>query len=128
MNDYLFLLICSVVTIACFYFIIAPFFVRRPEHSSVPERKNESISIESIYRAVNEIEMDYLMKKITKEDFQLMKERYQMLASDHLSSRKQQKAEKPSEEIDTAETDGFDQQIFAELKKIREKRGAGLDE
>jgi hypothetical protein len=116
MGDYVFLIFGSLVTIICFYFIVAPFF-KRDEYHENKIKHEQDMSIESIYAAVNELEMDYLMKKITETDFQIMKNRCQMMAAEFL------KVEEQHIRHETTGTAKVDQDIFMELQKIRKKKG-----
>lgn len=114
MGDYVFLIFGSLVTIICFYFIVAPFF-KRDEYHENKIKHEQDMSIESIYAAVNELEMDYLMKKISENDFKKMKERYQIIAAELL------KVEEEHVRIDA--TSIKDEDILLELQEIRKKKG-----
>ena len=115
MIDYVYLIVGSMVTIICFYTIASPFFRREEQAGTNHQVSGQELSIEFIYSAVNELEMDYLMKKISETDFQWMKERYQIIAAELL------KAEEEHVTIDA--TCIQDEDILIELQKIRNKKG-----
>lgn len=124
MNDYLFLIIGSVVTITCFYFMAAPFFAkRRHENNLVAYGGDPEMSLESIYQAINEIEMDLLMKKITQQDFRQMKDHLSIMAAEYLNNQPE-KTEKPQQQIDEPPSD-IDKQILSQLAEIRHEKGVG---
>ncbi|WP_070120491.1 hypothetical protein [Bacillus marinisedimentorum] len=108
----------SLVIITCFYFVIAPFFTQGK--TAAASNEGESVSLELIYESINEAEMDYLMKKISKEDFEEMKQQYYNLASGQLkgnrpANRRQKEA--------AGGTVPVDEEILKELQKIRGGRG-----
>lgn len=115
MIDYVYLIVGSMVTIICFYAIAAPFFHRDEQAGTNHEDSGSELSIEIIYGAVNELEMDYLMKKISENDFKKMKERYQIIAAELL------KVEEEHVRIDA--TSIKDEDILLELQEIRKKKG-----
>jgi hypothetical protein len=125
MTVYLFLLIGSLVTITCLYLVVEPFFTRKLENISVAEVFEQDMSLESIYQAINEIEMDLLMKKITKPDYQQMKEKYAIMAADYLNSQPIM-TEDPKQQL--ADTTLIEHQILGELAKIRSEKGFVKDE
>lgn len=117
MTDYVYLIVGSMITMICFYFMAAPFFKREVAVSQVSTDQEQEMSIELIYAAVNELEMDFLMKKITQADFLQMKQRYQIMAAEYLRLEEQQ----IRKEVDEALY--FDEDIFLELQEIRKKKG-----
>lgn len=117
MTDYVYLIVGSMVTIICFYYIAAPFFERDRQDRVTRMESEPVLSIEYIYSAVNELEMDYLMKKISENDFNLMKHRYQIMAAELL------KMEEEHVQIQTTNRAGIDQDILMELQKIRKQKG-----
>ncbi len=123
MNDYLFLIIGSVVTITCFYFMAAPFFAKKPANNPVASDGEPEMSLESIYQAINEIEMDLLMKKITQQDFQQIKEHLSLKAADYLNKppEKTEKLQQPTDE----DPSDFDKKILSQLAEIRRGKGVG---
>jgi len=118
--DYLYLIIGAIVVICCFYFIIAPFFSGRGETVANAEGKEGDLPLEMIYEAVNELEMDYLMKKISKEDFEAMKKRYQAMASGYLTQETNTKSSHSKKE---AIDDKAEREILKELNKLRKQNG-----
>ncbi|NMD72160.1 hypothetical protein HHO41_17940 [Bacillus sp. DNRA2] len=117
MTDYVYLLVGSMVTMICFYFMAAPFFKREGAVSQALAGHEQEISIELIYAAVNELEMDFLMKKITEADFLHLKQRYQMMAAEYLKMEEQQIR------IETDAAPYIDEDILLELQEIRNKKG-----
>lgn len=122
--DYLFLIIGSLVIITCFYFIISPFFSAGEVPAGEMETEGEKLTLEQVYSAVNELEMDFLMKKITREDFEKLKEDYQLLAAEMLKQeaqgRKAKKLPESKKKIKDAEAEA---EILRELKKLRQQKG-----
>ncbi|MEW8970607.1 MAG: hypothetical protein AB2411_08275 [Mesobacillus sp.] len=122
--DYVFLIIGSLVIITCFYFIISPFFSSGEVPAAGLETESEKLTLEQIYNAVNELEMDFLMKKITREDFEKLKENYQLLGAEILKEEAQgQKAKHlpdSKKKIKDAEAEA---EILRELKKLRQQKG-----
>ena len=115
--DYVFLIASSAIFLTCFYFIASPFFSKGKNIKEEMKVVEEMTTLEDVYRATNELEMDYLMKKIKETDFLYLKEQYQLLAVD-LMKRKNRintsQADKKS--IELAELE-----ILGELKKIRKQ-------
>lgn len=120
--DYVFLIIGSLVIITCFCFIISPFFTAGEISAVGPETEGEKLTIEQVYSAVNELEMDFLMKKITREDFEKLKENYQLLAAEMVKEetqgRKMEHLPENKKKIKDAEAE-----ILRELKKLRQQKG-----
>lgn len=116
--DYVFLIAGSIVILTCFYFIVSPFFSNSEEHAAGTEQEDE-MTLEQVYGAVNELEMDFLMKKITSEDFEKLKEQYQLLAADLMKKEtitiKTGKSNKQMDEVED--------EIRRELKKLRRQKG-----
>lgn len=122
--DYLFLIIGSLVIITCFYFIISPFFSSGEMPAGEMDTEGEKLTLEQVYSAVNELEMDFLMKKITREDFEKLKEDYQLLAAEMLKKERQGHMAKhlpeSKKKIKDAEAEA---EILRELKKLRQQKG-----
>ena len=122
--DYLFLIIGSLVIITCFYFIISPFFSSGEVTAAGMEAEGEKLTLEQVYSAVNELEMDFLMKKITSDDFEKLKENYQLLAAEMIKEESQGRKAKHLPEgkkkIKDAEAEA---EILRELKKLRQQKG-----
>lgn len=85
---------------ACLFFILRPFF--SIGESTLPESIQEKGELETVYEAVNELEMDVLMGKISREDFDSLRKSYYHLAAGSV----QKKA-------------GMDEDIQAALESIR---------
>jgi hypothetical protein len=124
--DYVFLIIGSLVIITCFYFIISPFFSSGESQTAGTEAEGKKLTLEQVYSAVNELEMDFLMKKITRDDFEKMKENYQLLAADLLKEEtetlKQGKTKLPKGKA-KMQADEAEEEILRELKKLRQQKG-----
>jgi hypothetical protein len=124
--DYVFLIIGSLVIITCFYFIISPFFSSGEFQPVGREAEGEKLTLEQVYSAVNELEMDFLMKKINSDDFEKMKENYQLLAADLLKEEtetlKQGKTKLPKGKA-KMQADDAEEEILRELKKLRQQKG-----
>lgn len=116
----MFLIIGSLVTITCFYFMVAPFYTGEVELLSGGKVTDSEMSVELIYKAVNEAEMDFLMKKISEKDFLQMKDRYQVMAAEYLQMERTKVEEA---KMNVKDQDTLDQEILEELKKIRVQRG-----
>ncbi|GAM15177.1 hypothetical protein [Mesobacillus selenatarsenatis] len=125
--DYLFLIIGSLVIITCFYFIISPFFSSGEMPAGEMETEGEKLTLEQVYSAVNELEMDFLMKKITSEDFEKLKEDYQLLAAEMLKDEteglKLGKAKHLPEGKKKIKDVEAEAEILRELKKLRQQKG-----
>ncbi|MCM3575791.1 MULTISPECIES: hypothetical protein [Mesobacillus] len=125
--DYVFLIIGALVIITCFYFIISPFFSAGEVPAEGVEAESEKLTLEQVYSAVNELEMDFLMKKITREDFEKLKENYQLLGAEMLKEEtevlKQGKAKHLSESKKRLKDAEAEAEILRELKKLRQQKG-----
>lgn len=106
--DYIFLFLCSIIILTCFYLVAAPFFSK--EEVSSDNSIREEVSLESVYRAVNELEMDFLMKKMEEKDYLQLKEQYQLLTA-NLMKKGHQHTKKKS---------GLDDSDQAELEIMKE--------
>lgn len=118
--DYLYLFIGAAIVISCFYFIIAPFFTSEEKSVAYAQGNDSEMPLEMIYETVNELEMDYLMKKISKEDFESMKKRYQALAAGYL---KQESDIKTNQSRKQPIDDETEREILKELNKLRKQKG-----
>ena len=104
--------------ITCFYFIVSPFLSKNEEQAAGADQGEEKMSLDEVYGAVNELEMDFLMKKINARDFEKLKEQYQLLAAELLKKEtKVSKTEKSKKQSDEAEDE-----ILRELRKLREQK------
>ncbi|UII55275.1 hypothetical protein LS684_16680 [Cytobacillus spongiae] len=116
--DYVYLIIGCILVLTCFYFITSPFF--QTEKWVAVERKEPEgyAPLESIYQTMNELEMDYLMKKLSPQDYEQMKVHYQSLAAGYLQGN-QMKAANRKEKV----KDKIDDEITKELQKLRKGKG-----
>lgn len=118
--DYIFLIASSVIILACLYFIVSPFFTEKGESQVLLANGEEGLSLEAVYGAVNELEMDYLMKKVKEQDYIKLKEQYQILAAglmqqDEIPKKKQNSAQKKANQVEL--------ELLDELQKLRKQRG-----
>lgn len=118
--EYIYLISSSVIILACFYFIVSPFFTTKEKGRVSRENEEETLTLEAVYGAVNELEMDYLMKKIKEVDYQNLKEQYQLLAA---SMMKQSEKQKRTKGKASTEVDKVELEILTELQKIRKQKG-----
>lgn len=117
--DFMFIIASSVMILICFYFIISPFFVKKGAWAGVKKEGGEQVSLDHLYKTVNELEMDYLMKKISEKDFYHLKEQYQALAAKIM---KQEKSQKKSV-LNRKEDKEVELEILEELKRIKAEKG-----
>lgn len=121
--DYLFLIVSSVLILACLYFVISPFYLMKQE-VALGNEYDQGLNIESVYEAVNELEMDYLMKKIKKEDFLQLKEQYQVLAQELMAEERQLVGKKGKEKKQSSNEKKIELEILHELQKMRKLKGS----
>lgn len=117
--DYAFLIVSSGLVLICFYFIISPFFVSKGERDGIKKEREKPLTLDDIYTVVNELEMEYLMKKMTEEDFYRQKEQYQLLAKEIFDKEKITEEKNPDGFIDKE----VEQEILNQLQKIRAEKG-----
>ncbi|RDU36141.1 hypothetical protein DRW41_14000 [Neobacillus piezotolerans] len=80
------ILVCALLVAACLYLILAPFFGgRQPEQANGSE---EGLDMKLVYEAVNELEMDALMGKISFDDFKKTKEAYYRAAAESIHEKR----------------------------------------
>lgn len=80
------IIVCTLLVAACLYFVLAPFFNK--EGTTVQSLENEkSIHMKQVYEAVNELEMDALMNKISAEDFIRLKKSYYQIAAENIQQK-----------------------------------------
>lgn len=116
--DYIYLIASSVIILTCFYFITIPFFQVKTESAGAYVMDEEHLTLEDVYSAVNELEMDYLMKKVTERDFNQLKDKYQMLAA-KLMNQEIKMVTKTTKKVD----ESAELEIYNELEKIRKGKG-----
>ncbi|MBM4762630.1 hypothetical protein [Bacillus sp. B15-48] len=116
--DIVYLLAGSAIILTCFYFIVSPFFTTNESGMSIEEEAEENLTLESVYGAVNELEMDYLMKKMNEQDFLQLKQQYQLLATELLSQENNLKKDRLNTDAEEAELE-----LLRELQKLRKQKG-----
>lgn len=117
--DYVFLIVSAAIIVTCLYFIVSPFFTSKREGANGVREENEMTSLEAVYATVNELEMDYLMKKIKEEDFKALKEKYQSLAIELMNREKKSMTRKS----DRNKTEKAELEILDEIRKLRSGKG-----
>ncbi len=120
--EYVYLFASSVLIIACLYFVVSPFFSGRFETAAASGADDKPVRLEDIYEAVNELEMEYLMKKISEKDFLQLKEQYQMLAVQLMKQEADTVVRKSKK--DKAEEQAVEREILLELQKLRAQKGS----
>lgn len=115
----IFLIASSIMILTCLYFMASPFFTTKEEKRQ-KHSEEEALTLEAIYRAVNELEMDYLMKKINENDYTSLKEQYQLLAAGMM---KQKDTRKKNQATVKGDSDKVELEILAELQKLRKQKG-----
>ncbi|MDQ0154105.1 hypothetical protein [Robertmurraya andreesenii] len=117
--DFIFLIASSIMILTCLYFIISPFFTGKEGKLTEANTGEDTFTLEAIYGAVNELEMDYLMKKISEADYTSLKEQYQLLAAGMMkqgqTKKKQSNTKRGSDKVEL--------EILAELQKLRKQKG-----
>ncbi|WP_059171460.1 hypothetical protein [Bacillus sp. FJAT-27445] len=76
------IIVCVLLIAVCLYLVLHPLFAGAKDFQEAAI--DQGLTMETVYEAVNELEMDVLMKKISSEDFQNLKESYYRLASDSI--------------------------------------------
>lgn len=119
--DYLFLAISALVIATSLYFVISPFFGGTAQEHKSADTENQ-VSLELVYSSINELEMDYLMKKISEDDYLQLKQSYQQLAAEQLKKSSETPVETKKAAKELAK---LDQEILNELKALRGETGSG---
>ncbi|MCM3587953.1 hypothetical protein M3182_19695 [Mesobacillus maritimus] len=118
--DFIYLIVGSAIILTCFYFVVSPFFSRNEGRSSETDSWESTLTLDSVYSAVNELEMDYLMKKIKEKDFLQLKEQYQMIATELV---KQEGKPKRETNNNVSQAEEAELELLRELQKLRKKKG-----
>lgn len=119
MMEIVYLLAGSAIILTCFYFIVSPFFSTNRETAPGFEQWDGTLTLDSVYGAVNELEMDYLMKKIKEKDFLQLKEQYQLLAAELMKHESKPK----SKENAASHSKEAELELLRELQKLRKQKG-----
>lgn len=116
--EIVYLLIGCAIILTCFYFIMTPFFSANRGEDAESEKWEGTVTLDSVYGAVNELEMDFLMKKIQEKDFLQLKEQYQLLAAELLKQESKPKVKaKQDRKLEEAELE-----LLRDLQKLRKRR------
>lgn len=116
-------IITSVLIVAfCLYLVIVPLLKRKEATPAIKMKDDtEDITIQNVYATLNELEMDFHMKKLSEEDYQKSKAQYERLAAELLEKEKK-KANKKGTSSDAVAKD-IEAEIEEELAKLRKERG-----
>lgn len=123
MVEYTFMFISALVIIVCVYFVVSPFFTSADVAIDGVNQTKEGTTIEAIYRAVNDLEMDYLMKKISRDDFLQMKDKYQTMAAVLLKEEKKTGLIRKKKSV--TNSDNIETEILKELEAMRKAKERG---
>lgn len=80
------IIVCTLLVAACLYFVLAPFFDKGRTAMQLIESE-KGFDMKQVYEAVNELEMDALMNKISAEDFTSLKESYYRFAAESIQEK-----------------------------------------
>jgi len=116
--EIVYLLIGCAIILTCFYFIVFPFFSASRGEDTGGENWEGTVTLDSVYGAVNELEMDFFMKKIKEKDFLQLKEQYQLLAAELLKQESKPKEKtKQDRNLEEAELE-----LLRDLQKLRKRK------
>lgn len=115
-------IVLSILIVAfSLYLVVTPLLRKTKTQLNVTIKDDtDDISLKSIYATLNELEMDYHMKKLSEEDYQKLKAQYENYAAELLE--KQEKKEKKATNNDSLMKD-IEAEIEEELAKLRKERG-----
>ncbi|KKK38426.1 hypothetical protein WQ57_09585 [Mesobacillus campisalis] len=116
--EIVFMMTGSAIILTCFYFIVTPFFSAQAKLAEGVVEGDGRLTLDQVYDAVNELEMDYLMKKIKEKDFLQLKEQYQLLAAELM---KQESI--PRKQMAASKSEEAELEILRELQKLRKRKG-----
>jgi hypothetical protein len=116
--EIVFMMTGSAIILTCFYFIVSPFFSPQASLADGADEGEGRLTLDQVYGAVNELEMDYLMKKIKERDFQQLKEQYQLLAVELMKQESHPQKQGVAPKSEEAELE-----ILRELQKLRKRKG-----
>lgn len=113
----------------CTFLVAQPFFFNK-RHWTTDEIKDDldELSKENIFATINELEMEYNMGKLPKEDFEKLKKHYENLAAQKMreeSMSNTEIVEKQSKEIlnESIVIDKeLEEEIEREIRLMRQKR------
>lgn len=115
-------IVTSVLIVAfCLYLVVTP-LLKKKEATTAVELKDDTdqISLKNIYATLNELEMDFHMKKLSEEDYKNSKAQYEKIAAEVLEEEKIK--EEKAAPINNA-TKAIEKEIEEELAKLRKERG-----
>lgn len=115
------------VVLVALYFIAAPYLEEEnelivmaaaPQDENVIEKQKESI-----FTTLNELEFDYRMKKISDEDYKILKNKYKSQAVTVLKSEEELDGllGKKQARIDSNTAKQFEDEIEAQVAELRSK-------
>ncbi len=113
-------IVVSLLIVAfCLYLVASPLLRKKDAQLALEITDDtDEFSIKNIYATLNELEMDYHMKKLSEEDYLKLKSQYERIAAELLEK---QKGEETSS--DTHLMKEIEAEIEEELAKLRKERG-----
>lgn len=118
------------IIIFSLYLVLSPFFQSKTvSYANHMDDRSETIGKKNLYASLNEIEMDYLMKKLSDEDYLKLKKQYEslitkILRDEHNDGLKPEEISnlKVNDEIELDILKEIEDEIEQDLKKIRQER------
>lgn len=112
------IIIVTIILIGALFLVIRPFFDKRQTwDTEAIEDDLDDVTLTGIYATINELDMEYEMGKLSEQDYQHMKQKYEALAIEELRSQEQANAN-----LQVAPGDDFEAQIERELEEMRKAR------
>ncbi|MHB1125820.1 MAG: hypothetical protein ACYC2T_02530 [Bacillota bacterium] len=122
-------LIIGLIVVAVIVFLVGYPLVKREEESDpVWEAGSEDLDLdkqkESVFTTLGEIEFDYRMKKLSEDDYQMLKNRYRKQAVTILQAEEDVKLDLVDNSTDTLEAEiekEIEAEVERELNKLRQQ-------
>lgn len=113
----------------CSFLVLQPFFSNK-RHWKADDIQDDldEYSKEHIFATINELEMEYNMGKLPKEDYEKLKSHYERLAAQKMREESMSEAEKVEKKAKQVADDSvaidqdLEQQIEQELREMKKKR------
>lgn len=113
----------------CGFLVIYPFFIKSTDETKRTASLKEKLQRdkEAIFKTLSEIEFDYHMGKIAKEDYEELKSRYAKEASLILKAYNELLRDKKQSNLEdkTQVERDIEKEIEEELKRLRNKKRRG---
>ncbi|MCT8136336.1 hypothetical protein H1D32_00165 [Anaerobacillus sp. CMMVII] len=104
----------------CLYIVVTPLLRKHNTQLAVKMTDDtDEISLKSIYATLNELEMDFHMKKLSDEDYQKLKNQYEGYAAELLEKQKKKTSKTSNDSL----VKDIEAEIEEELAKLRKERG-----